>query len=275
MGLDINIGELESKDEARGNWIKLHRSISDWEWFTDPGALVLFVTLLTGANYKTSKWRGHEIKRGQILTGRKFLSIKTGLCESKITRLLEKFKMTGEIVIETNNKFSLITICNFDKYQTLGATNRTTDEQQSNNNRTTIEQPSNTSKKDNKSKKDKNEDIPEVANAISAQSKPKKVKPVFNPEGKTKYREYVYLDAAQLERCKEFYKSKDLEKADLSEAIDILNDWFANKPDMRAKRLDDARSLCGWCYTEVVKRKTAHLKLMQQENFMNERSFRK
>lgn len=98
-------------------WIKLHRKMTEWEWYTDHNTFILFMHLLLTVNYEDKKWRGVDVKRGQILTGRLKLSEETGLSEKAIRTALNKLKTTGEIVIKTASKYSVITICNYDKYQ--------------------------------------------------------------------------------------------------------------------------------------------------------------
>ena len=115
-------------------WLKLYRKIVEWEWSNDPHMVSLFIHLLSRANHKPSKWRGETIDRGQLLTGRKQLSEWTGISERSIRTCLKKLKTTSELTIKTTNKFSIITICNYDKYQqqpTTTSTNQTptTDQQ--------------------------------------------------------------------------------------------------------------------------------------------------
>jgi hypothetical protein len=39
-------------------YIKLHRKLVDWEWYTDIPTKTLFIHLLLVANHKPNKWRG-------------------------------------------------------------------------------------------------------------------------------------------------------------------------------------------------------------------------
>lgn len=98
-------------------WIKIHRSILDWEWYKDINTKILFLHLLLKANHKEKKYQGFLIKRGQLLTGRSQLSNELGLTERQIRTSLTKLKTTSEVTIETNTKGSVITIVNYDSYQ--------------------------------------------------------------------------------------------------------------------------------------------------------------
>jgi hypothetical protein len=98
-------------------WIKLHRKLLDWEWFTDTPVLALFIYLVVSANHKPKKFRGHEIERGQTVIGLHSAAERTGLSPQKVRTALKKLKSTGEITSKSTNKFTIITICNYEKYQ--------------------------------------------------------------------------------------------------------------------------------------------------------------
>ena len=98
-------------------WIKLHRSLQQWEWYTVPHMMLLFLHLLLSANHKDGKWRGHEVKRGQLITGLNSLSKETGLSVKTIRTCLSRFQKSGEIGKYSGNQFSIITILNYDKFQ--------------------------------------------------------------------------------------------------------------------------------------------------------------
>ena len=55
-------------------WIKLYRRFLKWEWFEDEKMVKLFIYLLLSVNFEDKKWRGIDVKRGQMITGRKVLS---------------------------------------------------------------------------------------------------------------------------------------------------------------------------------------------------------
>jgi len=98
-------------------WVKSYRKFREWEWYKTPGMFHLFHHLIYGANHKDNKWQGMEIKRGQIVTGRDKLSQQTGLSPRQIRTCLHRLQESQELTIKTTNRFSIITICNYDKYQ--------------------------------------------------------------------------------------------------------------------------------------------------------------
>jgi hypothetical protein len=123
-----------------GGWIKLHRKLLDWEWFQDSHMVHLFVDLILTANVEDKFWKGMLVKRGQLISGRKSLSEKTGITEQTVRTCLERLRLTGEITINSTNKFSIITICNYDFYQSTNSESIQHINQHSNQ-QLTIEQP--------------------------------------------------------------------------------------------------------------------------------------
>ena len=98
-------------------WIKLHRKTLEWEWWDDHNTSRLFFTLLMMANHGETKWRGIELKSGQLVTGRDQLSQKSGLSPQSVRTSLNKLKSTNEITIKSTNKFSIISITNWGLHQ--------------------------------------------------------------------------------------------------------------------------------------------------------------
>lgn len=77
------------------------------------------MNLLLMANWTDSDWQGMTIKRGQLVTGRKALAAQTGLSEQTVRTSLNHLKSTNEITIIPTNKFSVITIVNYGKFQDI------------------------------------------------------------------------------------------------------------------------------------------------------------
>jgi len=99
------------------SFVLLNRKILQWEWYDDANVFRLFVHLIIKANHKDKKWRGHFIKRGQLITSTNNLSQELGI-SFKATRIaLDKLKSTNEIIVEGARSHSLITLVKYDTYQ--------------------------------------------------------------------------------------------------------------------------------------------------------------
>lgn len=130
-------------------WIKLHRQLTEWEWYDNSEALHLFVHLLLSANHRDNNWQGRVIKRGECITSIGKISAITGISQQSIRTLLKKLEKSGEIVVKSTNKYTHITLCKYDTYQDSdGETNKQTNKQLTNNQQTTNKQLT-TNKNDN------------------------------------------------------------------------------------------------------------------------------
>lgn len=98
-------------------WIKLHRSMIDWEWYTDQNTSRLFIHCLIRANHSDTKWRGNIIKRGQFITSLDTLSCETGLTISQIRTAFKKLVDTDEIASLSQARSRIITVVKYDQYQ--------------------------------------------------------------------------------------------------------------------------------------------------------------
>ena len=98
-------------------WVKIHRTMLDWEWFNDSKTLHLFMYLLLKANHEQRSYHGITIKRGELLTGRKKMAKETGLSEQSIRTSIKRLKSTSELTIKSTSKYSLINIVNYELYQ--------------------------------------------------------------------------------------------------------------------------------------------------------------
>ena len=139
-------------------FIKLHRSILDWEWWEDDNTLKVFLYLLLNANYENSRYRGYEVPRGSLVVGRKKMSETLHLSEREIRTAISHLKSTNEVTTKATNKFTILTITNWEKYQgfDLGATNKATNK--ATNERPTSDQQATTYKeiKNIRNKENKN-----------------------------------------------------------------------------------------------------------------------
>jgi hypothetical protein len=116
-------------------WIKIHRKITDWEWYDDVNTFRLFMHLILKANHKARNYRGVNIELGCLMTGRELLSKETGLSIQQIRTCLERLKSTNEITIKTTKQGTIIQVLNYKKYQV--STNEITTEQPQSNQQVT------------------------------------------------------------------------------------------------------------------------------------------
>lgn len=98
-------------------WIKIHRQIRQWKWYKDSATVHLFLHLLISAKYEEEDWQGIRIHRGQLVTSRAALSKETGLSDTEVRTALNHLKITSNITSSFARKQTIITICNYERYQ--------------------------------------------------------------------------------------------------------------------------------------------------------------
>ena len=116
-------------------WIKLHRQILEWEWYSDNNCFRVFLHLLLKANHKEKRFKGIELKVGSIVTSRDLLARETGLSSQQVRTALNKLILTNEITSVTSSQGTILQIVSYEKYQI--ATNEITNEQPTDNQRVT------------------------------------------------------------------------------------------------------------------------------------------
>lgn len=119
----------------------MHRSLLDWEWYSDTNCVRLALHFLLKANYQPKRWQGITIGRGQLVTSRGQLSEETGLSQMQIRTTMDKLDKCGFIAKSATSRYTIVTICNYASYQQVWDDSedgcQTTDNQ-----RITNEQPS-------------------------------------------------------------------------------------------------------------------------------------
>jgi biotin operon repressor len=106
----------------------------------------LFIYFLLKANHEPKKWKGIELNRGQFITGREKIRVETGISESTIRTCIDRLKKSNAITIKSTNKYSIITICNYDSYQQIKVENDQQNDQQLTNNQPATNQQLTTTK---------------------------------------------------------------------------------------------------------------------------------
>lgn len=124
-----------------GGHIRLSRDITEWGWYKDSYTFRVFFHLLMKANWKEGEYMGHKVGRGSLVTGRKQLAFELDLSEQNIRTAINHLKSTNELTIKTTNRFSIITICKYERWAGEEIIiNQQTNQQLTNNQPTTNQQ---------------------------------------------------------------------------------------------------------------------------------------
>ena len=139
-------------------WIKIHRQSLNSSVMAKPKTWYIWCWCLMKATHVSQKFpfngKDVELKPGQFITGRsKALKELKKITPMSYRIALDYLKTTNRITIKTTNKFTIISICNWDEYQvktTSKTTSKTTNQQPTSN------QPATTYKNNKNKKNDKN-----------------------------------------------------------------------------------------------------------------------
>lgn len=144
-------------------YILLARSILDSDVFASQKLLKIWIWCLCKANFKDRSvplkiGKGETIvnvKRGSFIFGRNKAEEELFIDGSTIYKSMQKLELMDMIKIQSNNQYSIVTICKYNEYQQNDNYKVTSNEQPSNKQVTSNEQPSNTTNTLPKVKKDK------------------------------------------------------------------------------------------------------------------------
>ena len=213
-------------------WIKLHRkTFENPIIMKDKDYLTVWIYLLlhaTHTEYDTI-FKGERItlQKGQLVTGRKAISKKLDISESKVQRILKTFENEHQIEQQTNSQNRLISILNWELYQQT----EQQDEQRVNNERTTSEQRVNTNKNDNNGNNVKN-----GKNGINNNSKK-------NQEQKKHFADFVTMTDVEYERLLNTHGKKFTDQC-----IEVLDNY---KGSTGKTYVSDYRAILSWVVGKV------------------------
>lgn len=133
--------------QVLGGFVKIHRKLVQWGWYQDNVVKGVFLHLLLTASFRDMPWQGRVIKRGQVIVSSQKMAKELGFSRQQVRTALNKLKSTNEITCESTNRYTIVTIVNWDEYQsvdekaTTEKTNNTTFCQPTDNQQITNNQP--------------------------------------------------------------------------------------------------------------------------------------
>lgn len=239
---------------AIDGWIKTHRKATTWEWYKVEHMFHLFSHLIINANHKDGSWRGIEVKRGQLITGLNALNIQTGIPIQTLRTCLSRLENSGEINKQSTNKYTIITICNYDTYNS--------DQQTEFSNLTNDQQTTNKQSTTNKNVKN-NKEIKEAKKSIAPFVPPSldEVKNYFEEKGYSELaaeKAWNYYDAA------EWFDSRGKQVKNWKQKMNGV--WF--KPENLKSEPPGAKNIAG--FTNHPAPKTTESKLLQNLSSLEE-----
>ena len=101
-------------------FIKLDRNILEWRWYQDGNTARVFIHLILKANIKDKSFRTITVHRGELVSSYQSLASELGLSIKNVRTAIDHLKQTGEVAVKPYSKYSVISIKNYDLYQSDG-----------------------------------------------------------------------------------------------------------------------------------------------------------
>ena len=108
---------MPTRTQGEGGYIKIYRSIVDWEWFQDHNTLHLWIYILLRANYEPSRFMGMKIQRGEMIESLAVMAENTGLTINEVRTALRHLNSTGEITSKGTRFGTRIKVHKYAMYQ--------------------------------------------------------------------------------------------------------------------------------------------------------------
>lgn len=99
-------------------YIRVERKILEWEWYKDKNTKAIFIHCILKANWKDGNFKGQPVPRGSFVTSLQKLASECGLSVREVRTALTHLQSTREVTCKTNTKYTMITVVNYDQYQT-------------------------------------------------------------------------------------------------------------------------------------------------------------
>ena len=118
------------------SWIKLYRKIKQWQYYGDVYVKAVFIHLLIDVDHETKMVNKIKIERGSTLTSVSALCLGLQMSPKAVKRALKLLAESGDIIDDVKpNKYRIITVKNYNKYQSVGSqgTNKGTNKGTTNN----------------------------------------------------------------------------------------------------------------------------------------------
>lgn len=98
-------------------FVKIHRKIFDWGWYSDINTFRVFVHMILKANWKEGKFKDTTVPRGSFVSSIAKLAEETGLTTDEVRTAISHLIHTGEVTKQSTNKYTVFTVANYVLYQ--------------------------------------------------------------------------------------------------------------------------------------------------------------
>ena len=107
----------------KSTFIKLDRNISKWRWYQNANTFRVFVHLLLKANIENHEFEQTIVNRGELATSYNSIANDLKLTVKEVRVAINHLKRTGEVAVRIYPKYQVISVLEYDTYQSKGQAN--------------------------------------------------------------------------------------------------------------------------------------------------------
>jgi len=259
---------MENKTPQIDNsgWISIHRKLLNNPIFDNANALKVWVWCLLKAGFtEKDTYLGLvkiHLEKGQFIFGRHTASVELKMKPSTVWSYMLLLKGDSYLDIKTTNKYSIVTILNWNEYQK--------NDSKSDNRMTTDRQQNDTNNKDNKENKENRETLKKTSDQADKKKTNRLVNYIISPTlcmvqksedgcGKCPYCSLTILSPEQIYNVA---KEKKVDYQDVLRTQESLVSWIENG---RMKDKTFYRTLKNWINNGIMRGDIRELGFMELE----------
>jgi hypothetical protein len=120
-------------------FFKTFYSMLEWEWYKDKNTKCYFLHCLLKANWKDADFKGYKVPRGSFVSSLPKIAEDLDMTTQEVRTAEKHLISTGEITVKSTSKFRIITVNNYEKFQSSNRQDnrQVTDNQQTSNRQST------------------------------------------------------------------------------------------------------------------------------------------
>lgn len=98
-------------------FIKLHRKMTEWEWYSDSNTKIVFLHILLLAKFKKSRYKGIDLLPGQAVISYRGLANELNLSVQNVRTAISNLKSTHELTLKVTHGKTVVTVEKWGVYQ--------------------------------------------------------------------------------------------------------------------------------------------------------------
>lgn len=96
--------------------IKINKNLVDWEWFSEPGMVSVWIHILLEATTSDYDNMGLSVRRGQLMINSEMFAAHCGVSNKVLRDCIGRLVKCGFIRKESTRNYTLLTVNNYESF---------------------------------------------------------------------------------------------------------------------------------------------------------------